>query len=342
LEDEEKTLTEKIIDLHNPFGEEEKPSPEAARVREDASRDAYERVAREEKELQSRLNREVTALQTITEQYTKQLSEHLNRRAQIDRLRLHIKQNILYYMQSIWSYEPPDQRFFRLHRTPVPKLDGELEFINITLSPQTQDSEPLEYEARCELNPNHELVSLAEVADLDQLLGYKGNYMVFPLKQSNCLTDFMMVPYVDSELGLRDPDELGNWTLESFAEYVCCLKKRLHPATFNDPKLKERLRRQYLKLLQSPRREYEEIIVPTGELFIEALPGAHPLLEDFKLRHRAMDVEKVRAEVQRQQLENLRLAARLLGGDLEDPEIDRKVVIEGASANVVVEAGPGG
>jgi hypothetical protein len=338
LEDEEEGFFEKVHEFH--FGElEEKPSPEAARVREDAARDAYERAAREEKELRSRLDREVTALQTITEQYTKQLSEHLNRRAQIDRLRLHIKQNILYYMQSIWSYEPPDQRFFRLHRTPVPKLDGELEFINVTMHPQTPDSGPIEYEARCKLNSNGEVVSLAEMADLDQLLGYKGNYMIFPLKQSNCLTDFMMVPYVDSELGLRDPDELGNWTLESFAEYVCCLKKRLSPNAFNDPKLKERLRRQYLKLLQSPRRDYEEIIVPTGELFIEALPGAHPLLEDFKLRHRAMDVEKVRAEVQRQQLENLRLAARLLAGELEDPEIEKKIVIHGQNAVIVPDGG---
>jgi hypothetical protein len=327
---ESEGFNEDIVEF---FLGERDPSPEAARVREDAARDAYERAAREEKELRSRLDREVTALQAVTEQYTKHLSEHLNRRAQIDRLRLHIKQNILYYMQSIWSYEPPDQRFFRLYRTPVPRLDGELEFDITSL-----DSEVIEYEARCNLNPNQELASLAEVADLDQLLGYKGNYMIFPLKQSNCLTDFMMVPYVDSELGLRDPDELGNWTLESFAEYVCCLKKRLNPDTFNDPKLQERLHRQYLKLLQSPRREYEEIIVPTGELFIEALPGAHPLLEDFKLRHRAMDVEKVRAEVQRQQLENLRLAARLLSGELDDPDIDKKLVIE-REANVVVETG---
>jgi hypothetical protein len=330
-------LTKAIIDLHNPFGigEGDKPSPEAARVREDAARDAYERAAKQEKEVRSRLDREVTALQSITEQYTKQLSEHLNRRAQIDRLRMHIKQNILYYMQSIWSYEPPDQRFFRLHRTPVPRLDGELVF-NITSNPQAPGGE-LEYEAQCELNPNQELVALSEIADLDQLLGYKGNYLVFPLKQSNCLTDFMMVPYVDSELGLRDPDELGNWTLESFAQYVCCLKQRLSPDAFSDPKLQERLRRQYLRLLQSPRREYEEIIVPTGELFLEALPGAHPLLEDFKLQHRAIDVQKVRSEVQRQQLENLRLGARLLSGELDDPDIDRKIVIQGTAPQLTVE-----
>jgi hypothetical protein len=151
----------------------------------------------------------------------------------------------------------------------------------------------------------------------------------------------MMVPYIDSELGLRDPDELGNWTLESFSEYVCCLKSRLGPATFNNPDLQERLRKQYLKLLQSPRREYEDIIVPTGQLFIEALPGKHPLLEDFKLGHRAMDVAKAHAELQRLQLENVRMAARLLAGELEDPDIGSKVVVQGVPASVVVDAGPG-
>jgi hypothetical protein len=336
VEAEEEGLFEKILEFHK--GEEEKPSPEAARVREDAARDAYERAAREEKELRSRLDREVTALQAVTEQYTKLLSEHLNRRAQIDRLRLHIKQNILYYMQSIWSYEPPDQRFFRLHRTAVPKLNGELVF-TITSPP---GAVPLEYDAHCELDRDQETATLAEVANLDQVLGYKGNYMLFPLTRSNCLTDFMMAPYVDSELGLHDPDELGNWTLESFSEYVCCLKERLAPTFFNDPQLQERLRRQYLRLLESPRRQYEDIIVPSGELFIEALPGTHPLLEDFKLRHRAMDVEKVRAEVLQQQLENVRLAARLLAAELDDPKIDKKVVVEGASAGVVIGTDGGG
>jgi len=336
VEAEEEGLFEKILEFHT--GEEEKPSPEAARVREDAARDAYERAAREEKELRSRLDREVTALQAVTEQYTKLLSEHVNRRAQIDRLRLHIKQNILYYMQSIWSYEPPDQRFFRLHRTVVPKLNGELVF-TITSPP---GAVPLEYDAHCELDPNQETATLAEVANLDQVLGYKGNYMIFPLTRSNCLTDFMMAPYVDSELGLHDPDELGNWTLESFSEYVCCLKERLAPTFFNDPQLQERLRRQYLRLLESPRRQYEDIIVPSGELFIEALPGTHPLLEDFKLRHRAMDVEKVRVEVVQQQLENVRLAARLLSAELDDPKIDKKVVVEGASAGVVIGTDAGG
>ena len=312
------------------FGDD--ASPEAARLREDAARDAYERAVRQAKEIQARLDREVTSLQTVTEQYTKQLSEHLNRRVQIDRLKVHIKKNILHYMQSIWSYEPPDQRFFRLHQTPVPELKGELKF-NIVSDPNAPVGEPLKYEAICELDPNQRLAPLAEIADLDQLLGFKGNYMIFPLKESNCLTDFMMVPYVDAELGLKDPDEMGNWTMEEFAQYVCCLKKRMTERAFAQHK--PHLRKQYLQLLKSSRREYEEIIVPTAELFIEALPGAHPLLEDFKLRHRALDVAKVGSEITKQDLENVRLAARLIGGELEDPEIDKRILIEGGNGAVV-------
>jgi len=47
----------------------------------------------------------------------------------------------------------------------------------------------------------------------------------------------------------------------------------------------------------------------------------------------------VRVEVQRQQLENLRLAARLLGGELEDPEIAKKIVIEGGNHALILPEG---
>ena len=70
------------------------------------------------------------------------------------------------------------------------------------------------------------------------------------------------------------------------------------------------------------------MIVPTSSLYIEALVGTHPLLEDFKLLHRALDVKKVQAEVRHAELENVRLAARALEGEYEDPDIEKKVVIE--------------
>jgi DNA-binding response OmpR family regulator len=80
----------------------------------------------------------------------------------------------------------------------------------------------------------------------------------------------------------------------------------------------------------------ERVIVPTNSLYIECLVGTHPLLEDFKLIHRALDVKKVQAEVRHAELENIRLAAKALEGDREDPDIEKKVVITGAATNGVV------
>jgi hypothetical protein len=72
-------------------------------------------------------------------------------------------------------------------------------------------------------------------------------------------------------------------------------------------------------------------------LYIEALPGARPILEDFKLLHRILDVRKVQSDVRRAELENVRFAARLLEGERGDPDIDRHIVVQGVSPRVDVE-----
>jgi hypothetical protein len=88
----------------------------------------------------------------------------------------------------------------------------------------------------------------------------------------------------------------------------------------------------------SGRPEDDRVIVPTQSLYIEALPGTHPLLEEFKLLHRALDVKKVQGEVRHVELENLRLAARALRGKVEDPDIEKKVLIEGEASGITVES----
>jgi hypothetical protein len=307
-------------------------SPESDRLRQEAAKDAYERAVREERDLRARLDREVTALHTATETYTKALIDALNRKEQILRLRVHVMDNILYYMQAIWSHEPPDQRFFRLYQAPIADLKGERTY-KLHLAPSGSGRLPHlqlsdhRLDAEIQLDPHFKWTSLVEVADLDRLLGFKGNYMIFPLKRSNTLTDFMMAPYADAALGLRDPDESGDWTLEEFATYVCCLEKHLSEAEFGS--LRDQLKEEYLTLLSAQRRQLDEVVVPTGSLFIEALPGAHPLLEDFKLAHRILDVKKVQAEVRKAELENVRAAARLLAGEREDPDVEKKILIEG-------------
>ncbi len=328
-------------------------SDEAARIRREAADAAYEEAVREERNLLDRLEREVTALNHATDAYNRALRDFVNGRAQIGRLRLHVKQNILYYMQAIWSHEPPDQRFFRLHQVPVPTLRVVAKRYKIGDVPDAialaapahrrrpsagaEARLPYRITAHAEFDTELEFEPLSKAADLDDLLGFKGNYMIFPLVEGNDLTDFMIDPYVDRGLqSVIDPDDPGNWTLEEFAEYVCCLKKHVTGDDFTA--LLPDLRAQYEILLRTPRRQGEIITVPTGSLYIDALPGVRPVLEPFKLVHRAIDVKKVQAEVRAMELENLRKAARLLGNKLEDPDIEKKIVVE-APGSVSVSTG---
>jgi len=192
---------------------------------------------------------------------------------------------------------------------------------------------PYKWVVKCELDAGLEFESLEEVADLDNLLGFKGNYMMFPMKKSNVLSDFMMVPYLDGITGLHDPDPLGNRTVTDLIKYACCLRHELPKEKFD--RLLPGLQAAYQRLLNAPGTDGAEIVVPTGSLFIEALPGVHPILEDFRLFHRVIDVKKVQAEVRAAELENVRMAARLLAGERMDPSIEKKIVLEGGGGVIV-------
>ena len=151
--------------------------------------------------------------------------------------------------------------------------------------------------------------------------------MIFALRENNFLTLHMMQNYLDvgDELLLRDPDELGNYTVEKLQELAACLRKR-------NPTLYERYRGQLQaaahRAADRPATPDDDlVIVPTSSLYIEALVGTHPLLEDFKLLHRALDVKKVQAEVRHAELENIRLAAPGAEGQGRRPDIEKKIVV---------------
>src|SRR5690606_4496638 len=131
---------------------------------------------------------------------------------------------------------------------------------------------------------------------------------------------------------LVDPDETAMMSRQEFARFVESLHDTLTPERFDE--IRPALRSMYSRILQAAVRPGEEIVVPSGSLFIEALPSSHPLLENFKLQHRAVDVRKAQAETRAVELENLRIAARLLAAEedrglLEDPDIERKVLVQG-------------
>lgn len=305
-------------------------SKEATRIREDAARDAYERAVREEKDLRSRLDREVSALQVASDTYTKALAENTNHQVQIDRLVRHVKDYILHYMQAIWSYEHPDQRFFRHHNIEAPRLLPRTKTytleevadwpVGVTPQPGKKCFRvTFTVEIDENLDEDDKKATLAELAKLDEPQGFKGNYIIYPLKEGNALTDYMMTPYIDAELGLRDPDSPGNFTLAEFSRYVDCLREKLGDE-FTE--VEPELRKQYEVILADPLRDGEEIIVPTNSLYIEALVGTQPLIEDFKLLHRGLDVLKVQAEARNLELENLRKAARMQADKLGDPNVE--------------------
>jgi hypothetical protein len=266
---------------------------------------------------------------------------------QILRLRLHVKMYILHYMQAIWAFESHDQRFLRLHQVTTPTFTDsgtEYQFAGTVEGTRVfgrRDGELIEGRAhefqvlpRLALSPNE--LPLEEVADLSEPLGFHGNYIIFPLKRSNPLTDVLTAPYVDSGWELMDPSAPSHLNRAEFAAYVCFLHERLTPAEFDA--LRPRLKEMYRELLLSPSLQGHEIVVPTDSLFIEALPGAHPLLEDFKLAHRAIDVKKAQAEARASEIENLRRVYRLLKEQLDDPDIDKIISVEnGARVGVLTD-----
>ena len=322
-------------------------SPEAARMRMEAAREDFERAERAERELALRVEREVSALDQATREYTEALRLHLNRATRIEQMRVHIKDNILHYMQAIWRAEPADQRRLRLERTVVSVPEGTQSYTVVGESDEGEavggwENPSLEIEPRFQVT-GQKTSTLGEIADIGHLIGFKGNYMVFPLRESNLVTDFMLVPYLHPALGLRDPDELS-WSPEDFNRYVCCLKEHMTPEQF--AVILPRLQRMNQRLLAAPRRENEEVIVPTGALFVEALPGSHTVMQEDSLFHRRMDAEKAalgveeaRAQLRTSELENLRLAKRLLADELGDPKVDLMIHSEGTPAGVIVNPG---
>ncbi|MDD2716163.1 MAG: hypothetical protein PHW04_09730 [Candidatus Wallbacteria bacterium] len=294
---------------------------------------------------QDRLKQTTDAYEKATQKYEAALQQQYNRHVAIDQLRIHVKQNILYYMQAIWDHEPPDQRFFRLYKQEItcPGVNPELsDFSVVSGSAVAKPQHPVlagdqkvtipdavkqfqkyitiqgDYKGGGVLPLPKDKVQLNEIADLDNPIGYKGNYMIFPLKKNTDLTDFMLQDFVDDYLGVRDPDQAVEFDWVKFdSRWQAASERERH-----------NLCAELLDYLTAARRTWDDISIPVGQLFIEALPGSHPLLEDFKLLHRVEDVRKVKAEVRHAELENLRLAARLVAGELEDPEIERRILVD--------------
>lgn len=304
---------------------------------------AIERADKENAALASQLSKEQSFLQQLTEKYNKELQAFFDRQTANAQLRMHLKDNILYYMQAIWDYEQPDQRYFRLYDIDIDWFEPEAAPAPIPARLRRSSPGPgglYEYEViivpTIRRTPTAEKRKLVEVADLDKLLGYKGNYMVFPCKEPSYLHKCMMQEFVDNATdGVRDADAYANHTTQELIDYLKCLRRE-NPAAYASERdtvlalINERLR--------SPRKESERVVIPTKSMYIEALPGKHPVMEDFKLAHRALDVKRAQADVRGQELENLRFAARLIEGERGDPDVGTRIEVTGNVPVMPVES----
>jgi hypothetical protein len=318
--------------------------PETAKALEAAARDAHEAAVEKAENVSTTLQRELQQLAQATDEFSKAYRQYLGDISAVTRLRTHIKNNIIYYMQAIWRYEYEDQQYMRLLGTAVPSLEVESIELSIDLKPLDDlfapfraDDETLH---RAWVKPKLKLGvkdrPIEEVADLGTLLGFIGNYMVFPMKRHNALTEFMVMPYVDVSFGAMDPDQLSNISLNEYERYVRNLRGRLNRDAFDA--LKPTLQAWLELLLADPLRNGDEMIVPTGSLYIEVMASENTLMESFKLHHRQIDVEKARAEVMTQTIDNFRRIKRVLNSSLEDPDIEKVVNITGGvGASVVVD-----
>jgi hypothetical protein len=311
---------------------------ERERMLVEAAEDELARAERRAQEAETQLAAATSAYQEAVRAFVEAKREARNQDVQIARLRVHIKDNLFHYLQAIWSSQPPDQRFFELHALEVPGLNA-----SIRLSSQgaiddggvggfTQE----QFEANFIADDGSQLEfrPLAEVADLDQLLGFKGNYAIFPLREGNALTDFILAPYLDEHEILRDADDpAANWTLTDLREYADELRADIESGVITqqqfDKEFAPFLRRRLKELLTDPTPSEETIVVPSHSLYVDLLTSGGTLLEPFKLEHRALDVAKVRAETRQAELENLRFAARVFTDEFDDPAIDKRIVVEG-------------
>lgn len=155
---------------------------------------ALDRAQLKVNDLTGQMRTELTALQAATERYTTAARRHYGMLAEIDRLRLHVKDNILHYMQAIWSHEPADQRYFRLYNLDVPVFEHNTALTATSASERlATNPDVMALFASMETSRVTSYIGfdtptlsaatkkLHQVADIDSLIGYKGNYMIFPL-----------------------------------------------------------------------------------------------------------------------------------------------------------------
>jgi len=358
------------------FGGDEGTQEEEYEARMEGSLDWLDRINQKLKSKQEELTIQRNALDRAIADFNKGVLEKHSKIRQVERLIDHLRDNILYYMKAIWSHEPPDQRYLRLMDKEVlfagyPADDTDILVRARSKYGSVEDLLPGDAFEVILPPPNFEAIryrKLVDIADLENLLGFKGNYMIFPLRIQSYATAYMAQNFVggyfddpgdpDHQSGINignllngdphpvaavqsqqlfavDPDPNTTYPAQTFAEAFAYIES--HQGMKVPEEIKLKLNDLLQKGLLAPESAPQRIIVPSDSLYIEALPGKHPILEDFKLKHRMIDAMKASAEHKRMELENIRAEARLRSLDFSDPDIDKHIQIDDGDVNVSID-----
>lgn len=258
------------------------------------------------------------------------------------RLQVHIRDNIFHYMHAIWASTHPDNRFFELYNRRVPfhtprAADYNLQpFAGNSVLPQLPgiDDGGTDYELAVKAPDVTQVPPrrrLADIADLDRPLGFRGNSVVFELRQCSQLTDHMAAQYIDRITGVASPGSLSGVTTDELLDY---LEEAIRQKLLSAQQLVD-LKVLALRLYREQQNWSDELVLPTGQLFLEGLKGATSLLEPFKLVHRGLDVLSAEEEVRARRIDSLRRVRKVAQSDLERDPTSVEHFYLGETPNVV-------
>ena len=222
-------VVKRIFDPLGITGKTDTGAVSAAEAMVDYAKETRDRAERERARLLAQLEVAITRPAGRSRQALDRRSkEHYDQVAEIDRLRVHVKDNILYYMQAIWSHEPPDQRFFRLYDLDVPVI--------VTAGRRRRHRRSggrTGARGSADRAPRATTTADVSIADADgrnrrdrrsswrspiwtQCSATRATTRSYPLRENNYLTLHMMQDYLEvgDDLRLRDPDESGDYTID--------------------------------------------------------------------------------------------------------------------------------
>jgi hypothetical protein len=335
------------------FGFGSSDEDEKQEARREAAQKALEYLEKQIEAKGAAMTIAATALRQAVDRFTEAAVERRRTKLATTRLQVHLRDHIFHYMHAIWAATHPDHRFFDLYDDEVPFHEPNP--ADYVVRPSSGTAILRNLPGIDDTGADLELVvaapdvtavppkrRLADIADLDRPLGFRGNLAIFELRQCSQLTDHMAAEYLDPVSGVADPGELSGISAGELIEY---LQEAIGLGLLDKQQL-TRFKRVAHRLLREQRDWADELVLPTGQLFLEALRGDTTLLEPFKLVHRGLDVLAAEEDVRTKRIDALRRVRKLAQSELERDPTSVEHFYLGEIPNVVATdgdgSGPGG